>query len=169
MRFTPAALALALLVGVTSSIGNSAPAAPLDPRAADLLAQGRAALVAGDTNAAIDAFEAALTIQPGHVAIVLNLAEAARKNGMQGKALHYYRAALKIDPNNHYAIAGEGEALAEKGALEKARNNLARLQQLCGTSSCGPARQLSAAIERGPTPQVVSAEAVEVTPVVSEN
>lgn len=169
MRYTPAALALALLVGVTSSIGNSAPSVPLNPRAADLVAQGRAALLAGDTNAAIDAYEAALAIQPGHVAIVLNLAEAARKHGMQGKALHYYRAALKIEPDNQYAIAGEGEALVEKGAMEKAKNNLARLQQLCGNTSCGAAKQLSAAIERGPTPQVVSAEAVEVKPVATEN
>lgn len=169
MRYTPAALALALLAAVSSSTGFSAPATPLDPRAADLVAQGRAALLAGDTNGAIDAYEAALAIQPGHVAIVLNLAEAARKHGMQGKALHYYRAALKLDPNNQYAIAGEGEALVEKGALEKAKTNLARLQQLCGNTSCGPARQLSAAIERGPTPQVVSAEAVEAKPVVSEN
>lgn len=169
MRYTPAALALALLVAVSSSTGYSAPPAPLDPRAANLVAQGRASLAAGEADAAIDAFEAALAIQPGHVAIVLNLAEAARKQAMPGKALHFYRKALQSDPNNQYAIAGEGEALLEKGALEKAKGNLARLQQLCGNSTCEPARQLAAAIARGPTPQVVSAEAVQAAPVVSEN
>jgi Tfp pilus assembly protein PilF len=169
MRYTPAALALALLVAVTSSTGYSAPPAPLDQRAASLVAQGRAALAAGDADGALDSFEAALAIQPGHVAIVLNLGEAARKQGLPGKALHYYRKALLIDPNNQYALAGEGEALVEKGALEKAKASLARLQQLCGNSTCGPARQLSAAIERGPTVQVVSAEAVQVVPVVTEN
>lgn len=169
MRYTPAAAALALLVAVTSSTGYSAPPASLDPRAASLVAQGRAALSAGEADAAVDWFEAALAIQPGHVAIVLNLAEAARKQAMPGKALHYYRKALILDPNNQYAIAGEGEALVEKGALDKARANLARLQQLCGNSACGPVRQLSAAIERGPAPQVVSAEAVQIAPVASEN
>lgn len=169
MRYTPAALALALLVAVTSSTGFGAPPAPLDPRAATLVSQGRAALAAGEPDAAIDAFEAALAIQPGHAAIVLNLAEAARKQGMPGKALRYYRKALISDPNNQYAIAGEGEALVEKGALEKAKGNLARLEQLCGNSSCAPARQLSAAIERGPTPQVVTADAVQANPVASEN
>lgn len=169
MRYTPAALALALLVAVSSSTGYTAPPAPLDPRAASLVAQGRAALAAGEADAALDSFEAALAIQPGHVAIVLNLAEAARKQGMPGKALHYYRKALVIDPNNQYALAGEGEALVEKGALEKAKASLARLQQLCGSSSCGPAKQLIAAIERGPTVQMVSAEAVQIAPEVTEN
>jgi tetratricopeptide (TPR) repeat protein len=169
MRYTPAALALALLAAVTSSTGYSAPPSPLDPRAANLVAQGRAALAAGEADSALDSFEAALAIQPGHVAIVLNLAEAARKQGMPGKALHYYRKALVLDPNNQYALAGEGEALVEKGALEKAKASLARLQQLCGSSSCGPAKQLAAAIERGPTVQVVSADAVQATPVVTPN
>ncbi len=170
MRYTPAALALALLVAVASSTGHTAPPpAPLDPRAASLVAQGRAALAAGEADAALDSFEAALAIQPGHVAIVLNLAESARKQGMPGKALHYYRKALIVDPNNQYALAGEGEALVEKGAVEKAKASLARLQQLCGNSTCGPALQLSAAIARGPTVKVVSAEAVKIAPVVTEN
>ena len=76
MRFTPAALALALLAGVTSSMSHSATPSPLDPRAAALVQQGRAALVAGKIDEAIDAYESALAIQPGHVAINLNLAEA---------------------------------------------------------------------------------------------
>lgn len=169
MRFTPAALALALLAGVTSSMSHSATPSPLDPRAAALVQQGRAALVAGKIDEAIDAYESALAIQPGHVAIYLNLAEATRRQGMQGKALHYYREALKLDPENQQAIAGEGEALVEKGAVEKARRNLARLEQLCGGIACASASRLSAAIERGPAPQVVTAQQIEAKPVVSAN
>jgi tetratricopeptide (TPR) repeat protein len=169
MRYSPAALALGLLAAVTSSTGYTAPTVPLDPRAASLVAQGRAALAAGQPEMAIDAYEAALAVQPGHVAIYLNLAEAARKQGLQGKALSLYRKALKVDPTNQYAIAGEGEALVEKGAIEKARGNLARVQQLCGSASCPPAQQLAAAIERGPAVKLVSAEAVEAKPQVSEN
>lgn len=169
MRYFPAALALSLVVGVTASTGYSAPPIPLDPRAAALVQQGRTALTAGMTDDAVTDFEAALTIQPGHPAIYLNLAEASRKQGMQGKALHYYRAALKLDPSNQYAIAGEGEALVEKGATEKAKLNLTRLQQLCGTPACPPAQSLSAAIARGPAPQVVTAEQVAVKPEVKAN
>ena len=59
-------------------------------------------------------------------------------------------------------------ALAEKGAIEKARRNLARLEGLCG-SNCEATRELSAAIAKGPAPRMVSAEAVKPQPVVSEN
>ncbi len=168
MRYTPAAIALSLLAAVTASVSHGAPPAPLDPRASALVSQGRAALAAGQADAAIDAFEAALAVQPGHIAIYLNLAEATRKQGMPGKALHYYREALLIDPDNQFAIAGEGTALAEKGALEKARRNLARLQQLC-RGDCAPARDLAAAIQKGPAPQVVSAAQVKAEPVATEN
>lgn len=168
MRFTPAALALSLLVAVTASVSQSAPPQPLDPRAAGLVAEGRQALAAGDANAAIDAFEAALAIQPGHVAILLNLAEATRKQGMQGKALRYYREALEREPDNIYALSGEGMALLEKGAVERARRNLARLQQLCG-GNCPAARDLAAAIAKGPAKPVVTAEAVQAKPVVTQN
>ncbi len=169
MRYTPAAMALALAALLTASTGFGAPPAPLEPRAAALIEQGRTALSAGNTDDAVADFEAALAVQPGHVAIYLNLAEAARKQGMQGKALHYYRVALKLDPSNQYAIAGEGEALVEKGAVEKAKLNLAHLQQVCGSPTCPPAQSLSAAIARGPAPQVVTAAQVEVKPEVTSN
>ena len=169
MRYTSAALALALVAAVTASTGYGEPPAPLDPRAAALVQLGRTALVAGKVDDAVTDFEAALAIQPGHAAIYLNLAEASRKQGMQGKALHYYRQALKLDPGNQYAISGEGEALVEKGAVEKARLNLARLVQLCGNANCDQAKSLAAAIARGPAPQVVTAAQVEVKPQVSAN
>jgi tetratricopeptide (TPR) repeat protein len=169
MRYSPAAAALALLLAVTASTIHSAPPVPLDPRAAALVSEGRRALTEGRTDQAVDAFESALAIQPGHVAIYLNLGEATRKQGLHGKALHYYREALKLDPENQYAIAGEGEALVEKGAVEKARKNLARLEQLCGSSACAPVKQLTAAITRGPAPQVVTAAQVEAKPEVSAN
>ena len=106
----------------------------------------------------------------GHVAILLNLAEATRKQGLQGKALHYYRQALTLEPDNQYAIAGEGMALVEKGAVEKARRNLTRLQQLCGKSDCAPAQELAAAIDKGPPAQVaVSVADVQAAPTASPN
>ena len=88
--------------------------------------------------------------------------------GLQGKALHYYREALERDPQNRAAISGEGAALVEKGAVEKARRNLARLQGLCGCT-CPQTRDLAAAIARGPAERVVTADAVKPSPVVSTN
>lgn len=168
MRFYPAALALSLLAGVTASVGAAKSADPVDPRAEALLLAGRQALGEGRVAEATDQFEAALAISPGHVGTFIALAEAARKDGLQGKALHYYRIALNRDPNNLAAISGEGEALVEKGAIEKARRNLVRLEGLCG-KRCPETRVLSVAIAAGPQPKVLSAEAVNPTPVVESN
>ena len=168
MRYSPVAVALSLLVAVTASVSHSTPPEAINPRAADLLAQGRSELAAGRVDPAIDAFEAALVVQPGSVAVLVELAQATRRQGMQGKALHYYREALKAEPGNIQALSGEGAALAEKGAIEKARRNLARLEGLCG-SNCDATRELSAAIAKGPAPRMVSAEAVKPEPVVTEN
>jgi tetratricopeptide (TPR) repeat protein len=168
MRYTPAALALALVAALTASAGLSAPVQPLDPRAAALMAQGRSEMMAGRLDVATDAFESALAIEPGSAAVLLQLAEVTRKQGMQGKAIHYYRAVLEGDSRNLMAIAGEGAALVEKGALEKARRNLVRLEGLCGTS-CEATRQLAAVIASGPAPRMVSADAIKPEPVISEN
>ena len=156
MRLAPAAAALSLALAVTASVGSAQNRDPA-PRAAMLIAEGRAALADGQTQAAIDAFEAALTVDPGYTPILLELARAARSDDLQGKAIRYYREALVRDPGNLAAIAGEGEALVEKGALEKAKANLAKLETLCG--SCGEAEQLAVTIAAGPPARMASAEA----------
>ncbi len=168
MRYYPPALALSLLVAVTASAGLSAPAEPLDQHAVALEAQGRAALASGDADKATDAFEAALAWQPDNAVIVLDLAAAARQRGMPGLALHYYRKVLSGDPQNLDALSGEGAALAEKGALDKAKRNLAQIQGLCG-ANCAPARSLADAIAKGPARRVVTASAVTPQPTVTTN
>jgi len=167
MRYFPAALALSLLVGVTASVGVAEPA-QIDPRAADLLAQGKAKMAAGDVQDATNSFEAALAIDPGQPSIYLELAAAARHDGLQGKAIHYYREAQVRAPSNLSAISGEGEALVEKGAVEKAKRNLAKLKSMCG-DSCDEAKELAAAIAKGPSPKVLTAEAVAPAPIVTQN
>ena len=168
MRYYPAALALSLLAAVSASVGHGAAPASEDPTARALLAEGRSLLAQGDSNGATDAFEAALAVDPGYVAGYLGLGDAARAEGLQGKAIHYYREALERDPDNFAALSGEGGAMVEKGAVEKARRNLAKLEGLCGTG-CAETRRLASAIAQGPTPRVLSAEAVTADPVVSKN
>ncbi|KUO49585.1 MAG: hypothetical protein APF82_04510 [Sphingomonadales bacterium BRH_c42] len=157
MRFAPAAAALSLLLAANASVSHADNTRP-DPRAEVLLAQGRAALGAGETQAAIDAFEAALAIDPAYTPIFLELAQVARKEGLQGKAIRYYREALARDPGNLAAISGEGGALFEKGAVEKARGNLAQLESLCGTA-CPETLELRSAIARGVQPRVAASDA----------
>jgi tetratricopeptide (TPR) repeat protein len=148
MRFAPPAAALSLCLAMTASISLAGAETKPDPRAAALIADGQAALQAGQTEAAIDAFEAALAVDPAYTPIFLDLGEAARAQGLQGKAIGYYREALARDPGNFAALAGEGEALVEKGALEKARKNLAQLQSLCG-DKCPETVALQSRIARG--------------------
>ncbi|WP_324827227.1 tetratricopeptide repeat protein [Qipengyuania zhejiangensis] len=158
MRFAPAAAALSLAFAVTASVGFGAGRDPA-PRAAALISQGQASLAQGNVQNAIDAYEAAMAIDPGYTPILLKLAEAARADKLQGKAIRYYREALNREPRNLAAIAGEGEALLEKGALEKARSNLAKLESLCG-KTCPETQKLAVSIAAGPAPRVMTAEAV---------
>ena len=148
MRFAPAAAALSLCLAMSASVLNAGAGSAPDPRAKALIAQGQAALAAGETQAAVDAFEAALAVDPGYTPIFIDLAEAARQVGLQGKAIRYYREALERDPGNFAAISGEGAALVEKGALEKAKRNLAKLQSLCG-DNCPETVALQSSIARG--------------------
>ena len=168
MRYAPAAAALSLMLAVSASVGLSADRAP-DPRTVALLTAGDKALAADDAQGAIDSYEAALSIDPGYTPVLLKLAEAARAEELQGKAIGYYREALARDPKNFAAISGEGEALVEKGAIEKARRNLAKLESLCG-ANCTETRSLAMALSRQPRERVMTAEAVMPdTQVVSQN
>jgi tetratricopeptide (TPR) repeat protein len=167
MRFAPVAIAISMLAAVSGSAGL-ANGQQTDARAQVLVAEGEAQLSAGDVQAAIDSFEAALVIEPGQSDIYVHLAQAARQDGLQGKAIRYYREALKRDPENVAAISGEGEALAEKGAIDNAREILVRVQDLC-SSECMEATELAAAIERGPIMPVVTAEAATSEVAVSAN
>ena len=165
MRFAPVAAALSLVLALQASIGQAGDY-QADPRAEALVAQGQTALELGETQTAIDAFEAALAVDPGYTDVYLALAGAARVEGLQGKAIHFYREAQERDPENLAAITGEGEALVEKGALSAARENLSRLQTLCG-ETCVETVQLAAAIDRGPP--VMTAEAIAVDEDVAQN
>ena len=68
--------------------------------------------------------------------------------------------ALAREPKNVDALAGEGAALAEKGALAKAKEKLAQVEKVCGKQACAPAQALAAAIARGPVVRIQTAEAV---------
>lgn len=168
MRYASAAAALSLALAVTASVGFAGPRTAM-PRAATLIVQGDAALRSGDAQRAVDAYEAAFAIDPGYTPVLLRLADAARVNGLPGKAIGYYRDAQAREPKSLEAIAGEGAALAEKGALAKAKEKLALVEKQCGSQTCAQAQALSAAIARGPVKTIQTAEVVLPEPKPANN
>ncbi len=166
MRFTPATIALAALFATVSSVGVSQrPDAQIEPLSLEWQKKGEAAQQAGDLNGATDALETALAIDPRNRGAYLSLGKVARAQGLQGKAIRYYREALLLDPTDVQALAGQGQAMVEKGALAKARENLAQVKTLC-KSDCPAATQLAAAIAKGVPPTVLTAKEVTPTPTV---
>ena len=165
MRFTPASIALAALLTTVSSVGlTQRPDAQIEPLSLEWMRAGEAASKAGNLSAATDAYESALAVDPRNRAAYVALADVARAQDLPGKAIRLYREALLLDPTDVNALVGQGEAMVAKGAVVKAKENLAAAQKACGTN-CAPVGKLSAAIAKGaPPPTVLSVKDVLPTP-----
>ncbi len=146
LRWAPAVAALTLTLAITASVGSLSTAPP-DPRALAMVELGRDAMSEGDANAAIDAFEAALALDPGYAEAFVALADATRTQGLPGKSIDYYRRVLERDPSNHAALAGHGQALVAQGAIAQAERNLALLRSRCGRN-CAETEALRLAIQQ---------------------
>lgn len=164
MRFLPFAAVLALaLAAVSSNVQSQRPDDQIDPRSLALLRQGEAARAAGNYTAANDALETALAVDPRNRAAFVALGRVAVGQALPGKAIRYYKDALALDPNDLAALTGEGEALVQRGAVDRAKANLAKIRALC-KSECPAAATLAAAIAKGPPPVVVAAQARDKVP-----
>ncbi|HET7606820.1 MAG TPA: tetratricopeptide repeat protein [Sphingomicrobium sp.] len=131
----------------------------IQPKSVALMHQGQSALAAGKLEEAENLLETALVADPRNRWAYVDLARVAEKQRLFGKAIRMTSKALLMEPNDRDAIAVQGEAMVEMGALARAQENLQKLQTICGTQSCPQVAQLSAAISRGPT--VASAKAPE--------
>ena len=150
MRLTPVLLAATIAAATMASAGNTQrPDDQIDPRSAALVQEAQNQSRAGRHNEAIDFYETALAVDPRNREAYLGLARVAQAQRLPGKAITYYADALRIEPNDLNALAGQGEAYVQRGAVERARRNLTRVQELCGRP-CPQATQLAAVIQRGP-------------------
>lgn len=162
MRILSLAAAAALVFACASSALHGQRAdSQIDPRSLALLASARAAQSAGNLNVAAETLETALAVDPRNRAALVTLGQVALARGFSGQAIRYYREALLLEPNDVDALKGQGEALVAKGAVERARQNLARIRKLC-TKGCNEANVLAAAIAKGP-PAVASVAAKAVS------
>lgn len=160
MRYSSLAVAAALvLVSVSTSLHGQRPDDQIDPRSMQLVASAKAAAAAGNLDGATDTLETALAVDPRNRAAFVALGQVSQARGLSGKAIRYYREALELDPNDIAALKGQGEALVSKGAIERARQNLAKIRRLCA-KGCAEATQLAALIARGaPVPVIASQNA----------
>lgn len=164
MRFTPASIALAAVLTTVSSMGLSQkPDNQIDPRSISWQKAGEAARVAGNLTGATDALESALAVDPRNRAAYVELAEVARAQGLQGKAIRLYKEALLLDPTDIVALAGQGEAMMEKGAVARAKEVLAQAQKLC-KGACAPVDRLAAAVQKGPPAVAMTSKDAMPTP-----
>ncbi|WP_260483931.1 tetratricopeptide repeat protein [Sphingomicrobium flavum] len=148
MRFSPLSLGLALAAS-TIAAPSLASLQAVDPASKALVERAEAQLKAGDFVAADDTLEAALVLDPKNGDAFTAMAKVAIKQKLYGQAIKYGRKALTIDPTDRAALAVQGEAMVELGALGRARQNLDKLAKLC-PDNCTERQQLSAVIERGP-------------------
>lgn len=157
MRLSPIAVSLAVGLATFASIGHGQrPDDQIDPRSLALTQQGQALTASAQYDAAIDALETALVVDPRNRAAYLGLARVAQGQKLPGKAVGLYEEALNLEPNDPTALAGQGEALVQRGAVERAKQNLEKLKSVC-KDPCPQAETLASIIAKGPPVEVATA------------
>jgi tetratricopeptide (TPR) repeat protein len=123
----------------------------IQPKSVELMHRGQASLSAGKLEEAENQLETALAVDPRNRWAYVDLARVAERQRLFGKAIRMTSKALEIEPNDVDAIAVQGEAMVELGAVARAQENLQKLHTLCAARSCPQVTQLSSAISRGPS------------------
>jgi Tfp pilus assembly protein PilF len=160
MRSLPSLLLIGLAgAALAAPVGGQRPDDQIAPKSVELQRQAQELMGAGKLEQAEDALETALAVDPRNRGAFVDMARVAEKQHLFGKAIRMTNKALLIEPNDPEAIAVQGEAMVELGAVPRAQANLQKLQQICGSRACPQVAELSAAITRGPT--VASAKAPE--------
>ncbi|MEP7349281.1 MAG: hypothetical protein ABI668_04920 [Sphingorhabdus sp.] len=166
MRFSPAAISLSLTFAMISSacIGKK-PDHIIEPQSLALMQSGNAAMGAGEFEVALDWYETALAVDPRNREAYVAMARVVKVQGLNGKAIRFYKEALELDPNDQTALSEQADAMVAKGAVEQAKKNLARLRMLCRVN-CAAVDRLAVVITRAGEKPVLQASAVEINPVV---
>ena len=164
MRITVLSAAVGLMVlTLSTALVAQRPDDQIDAKSMALLQQGRAEQAAGNLDGATDVLESALAVDPRNRMAFVALAEISRARGLPGKAIRFYHEALLLEPNDASALRAQGEAMVAKGAVEKAKENLAKIKAICA-NQCGDATQLAAVIAKGPPITTAQATTPAVTP-----
>lgn len=138
---------MALLLAASSG-SLSARDTPSEPTAAERLANARSAIKTQDWSVSIFELSAVVREEPGNADAHNLLAYAYRRQPTPNlaKAFEHYQIALKLDPRHKGAHEYIGEAYLMARNLAKAEEHLARLQAICGNTSCEEYAELAESI-----------------------
>ena len=162
MRLTPIALSAAIMLATVAGAGNGQkPDDQIDARSVAMTQQAQALSAQGRYQEATDLLETALVVDPRNRQAFIALGRVAQAEKLPGKAVKFYLEALKLEPNDVTALAAQGEALVQRGAVERAKQNLERVRSLC-KGTCPQAASLAAAIAKGPPAEVLTAQRPDV-------
>lgn len=151
MRLSPLVLAFGLAASsLAVPVAGQKPDNQIAPLSVALLKEGQAKLATGKLIEADDAFEAALAADPRNRQAFVAMAKVAARQKLYGQAIRMTNKALLLEPTDREALEVQGQAMVELGATARAREVLAKLQQLCG-AACPETATLAAAIARGPS------------------
>jgi len=151
MRLSPFVFCLGLAASTLPvAVIGQRPDDQIAPKSMELLKQGETLLSQGKFIEADDALETALIVDPKNRAAFVAMARVSIKQKLYGQAIRLSNKALLLEPTDRDALAVQGEAMVELGALPRAKENLTKLQKLCGNTGCPQVATLSTAIARGP-------------------
>src|SRR4051794_9908165 len=148
---TPALWISALLVGVSLAATGAHAVDNVTSRDAPDLTSVRAKIKAKDYKAALAELTPMLETHQ-HADVYNLMGFALRKAGDYKQAYTFYRKALDFDPDHKGALEYLGELYDETGQADKAKENVARLRQLC-PSGCEELADLEKAVSK-PGPKV---------------
>jgi Flp pilus assembly protein TadD len=133
-----AATALVLTVPASFAIDSDTPDVSLD--------DARAEIRAGDYRDAVAILRTVISDDPANADAHNLMGYSLRKSGDHDRALGFYLKAIKLNPKLKAAHEYLGELYVEIGQIEKAREHLKIIAQLCGSTSCEEYETLEEAI-----------------------
>jgi Flp pilus assembly protein TadD len=137
-----AARAAALLTTLVVSTFATAPVRAADTMSTPVAnaenkdyAAGRSAVGRKDWPAAVASFTKVVAAEPNNADAHNLLAYSYRWQGKYDDAFSHYQRALSIDPNHRGALEYQGVAFVKTGQIDKAEDNLARLEKIAGRNA----------------------------------
>jgi tetratricopeptide (TPR) repeat protein len=141
----PSCLLLATVLAASAfGAGGALAVDTITSRDAPDLASVRAKIKAKDFKAALAELTPMLATYQ-HADVYNLMGFSLRKTGDYKQAYTFYRKALDFDPNHKGALEYLGELYVETGQVDKARENVARLKELC-PSGCEELADLEKAL-----------------------